>query len=144
MLSSKIKTVQSITSLAITGAITEIYKETLCQELSLESLKSRTWLRCMCYFFKLSITLRSVNLLNLRLVKIESPRHNSYLFLSCRKDYFKNSSAPYVAKTQSKLSTENWNSTSYQQFRKSLSEPTFVQYFYIQPCSCQIVSPIKF
>ena len=51
--SSKIESVQCNASLAITGAIRGTCQEKLYQELGLESLRSRRWLRRMCYFYKL-------------------------------------------------------------------------------------------
>ena len=51
--SSKIESVQCNASLAITGAIRGTSQERLYQELGLESLRSRRWLRRMCYFYKL-------------------------------------------------------------------------------------------
>ena len=40
--------------------------------------------------------------------------------MRCRNDYFKNLNIPFVVREWNKLSTEIHNSTSYQQFRKSL------------------------
>ena len=54
--------------------------------------------------------------------------------MRCRNDYFKNSFIRYVVREWNKLSTEIRNSTSYQQFRKSLLsfiKPTCSSLFYI-------------
>ena len=53
--------------------------------------------------------------------KLDSLRHpNTYSVMRCRNDYLKNSFIPDVVREWNKLSTEIRNSTSYQQFRKSL------------------------
>ena len=52
-LSDKIESVQYNTALAITGAIRGTSEEKLYQEVGLESLKGRTWLRPMSYLYKI-------------------------------------------------------------------------------------------
>ena len=119
--SSKIESVQYNASLAITGVIRGSSQEKLYQELGLESLRSRRWLRRMCYFYKLIKTQKPLYLFNLIHPKLNSLRHlNTYSVMRCRNDYFKNSFIPSVVREWNKLSTEIRNSTSYQQFRKSL------------------------
>ena len=51
--SSKIESVQYNASLPITRAVRGTSQEKLYQALGLESLKSRRWLRRICYFYKL-------------------------------------------------------------------------------------------
>ena len=63
--SSKIESVQYNASLAITGAIRGTTQEKPYQELGLESLRSRRWLRSMCYFYKLIKTQKPLYLFNL-------------------------------------------------------------------------------
>ena len=119
--SSKIESVQYNASLAITGTIRGTSQEKLYQELGLESLRSRRWLRRMCYFYKLIKTQKPLCLFNLIPRKLNSLRHpNTYSVMRCRNDYFKNSFIPYVVREWNKLSTEIRSTTSYQQFRKSL------------------------
>ena len=119
--SSRIESVQYNASLAITGAIRGTSQEKLYQESGLESLRSRRWLRRMRYFYKLIKTLKPLYLFNLIPPKLNSLRHpNTYSVMRCRNDYFKNSFIPYVVREWNKLSTEIRNSTSYQQYRKSL------------------------
>ena len=120
--SSKIESVQYNVSLAITGTIRGTSQEKLYQELGLESLRSRRWLRRMCYFYKLIKTRKKpLYLFNLIPPKLNSLCHpNTYLVMRCRSDYFKNSFIPYAVREWNKLRTEIRNSTSYQQFRKSL------------------------
>ena len=87
----------------------------------MESLRSRRWLRRMCYFYKLIKTQKPLYLFNLIPPKLNPLRHpNTYSFMRCRNDYFKNSFIPYVVREWNKLSTEIRNSTSHQQFMKSL------------------------
>ena len=60
-------------------------------------------------------------LLNLISTKLNSLRHpNIYSVTHCRKYHFKNSFIRYVVREWNKLSTEIRDSTSYQQYRKSL------------------------
>ena len=49
--SSKTDSVQYNVSLVITGAVKGTSQEELHQELGLESLRSRRWLRLICYFY---------------------------------------------------------------------------------------------
>ena len=55
-LSDKIESVQYNAVLAITGAIRGTSKEKLYQELGLESLRNRRWLRRMSYLYKIIST----------------------------------------------------------------------------------------
>ena len=87
----------------------------------MESLRSRRWLKRMCYFYKLIKTQKPLYLFNLIPPNLNSLRHphiNSVM--RCRNDYSKNSFIPYVVREWNKLSTEIRNSNSYQQLRKSL------------------------
>ena len=96
-------------------------KEKLYCELVLESLKGRRWLRIRWFFYKLIITQSPVYLLNLISTKLNSLWHpNIYSVTHCRKYHFKNSFIRYVVREWNKLSTEIRDSTSYQQYRKSL------------------------
>ena len=47
------ESIQNNAALAITGATTGSYREKLCQEVGLESLRKRRWYRKLCYFFKI-------------------------------------------------------------------------------------------
>ena len=117
--SSKIESVQYNASLAITEAIRGTSQENLYQELGLESLRSRRWLRRMYYFYKLIKTQKPLYLSNLIPPKLNSLCHpNTYSAMRCRNDYFRNSFIPSVVRKWKK--TEIRNSNSYQQIRKSL------------------------
>ena len=50
----KLESIQYNAALAITGPIRGSSRETLYQELGLESLKQRRWFRRLCYFFKIT------------------------------------------------------------------------------------------
>ena len=54
--SDKLETVQYNAALAITGAIKDISREKLYQELGLEYLKQRRWMRRLCLFYKVIST----------------------------------------------------------------------------------------
>ena len=49
----RIESIQYNAAFAITGAIRGTSSEKLCQELDLESLRSRRWLRKLCLFYKI-------------------------------------------------------------------------------------------
>ena len=75
----------------------------------------------MCYFYKLIKTQKPWYLFNLIPPKLNSLRHpNTYSAMRCRSNCFKNSFIPYVVREWNRLSTEIRNSTSCQEFRKSL------------------------
>ena len=117
----KIESVQYSACLAITGTIRGTSQEKLYQELGLESLQGRRWLRRMRYFYKLIKTQKPLYLFNLIPPKLNSLRHpNTYSVMRCRNDYFKNSFIHYVAGEWNRLCTEIRNSTSCQEFRKSI------------------------
>ena len=119
--SSNIESVQYNASLAITRAIRGTSQEKLYQELGLESLRSRRWLRRLCYFYKLVKTQKPLYLFNLIPPKLNSLCHpNTYSVTRCRNDYFKNSFIPYTVREWNRLTTQIRNSTSCPQIRKSL------------------------
>ena len=55
-LSEKVEPIQYNAALAISGAIGGTLREKLCQELGLESLKNRRWLRRLCCLHKILST----------------------------------------------------------------------------------------
>ena len=77
-LSDKIESVQYNAVLAITGAIRGTSKEKLYQELGLESLKDRRWLRRMSYLYKIISTK-----LPPYLYELISPLQRSHRYPSC-------------------------------------------------------------
>ena len=96
-------------------------QEKVYQELGLESLRSKRWLRRMCYFYKLIKTKKPLCIFNLIPSKLNSLRQpNTYSVMRCKNDYFKIFFTPYIVREWNRLSTEIRNSTSCQQFRKPL------------------------
>ena len=88
----------------------------------------------MCYFYKLIKTQKPLYLFNLVPPKLNSLGHpNTYSVMRCRNDYFKNSLITYVGRGWNRLSTEIHNSTSCQEFRKSLLS-------FIKPTSSSLFS----
>ena len=73
--SSKIESFQYNASLAITGATRGTSQEKLYHELVLESLRSRGWLREICYFCKLIKTQKPFYLFKLIPPKLRHPCH---------------------------------------------------------------------
>ena len=95
--SSKIESVHCSVSLAITGARRGTSQEKLYQELRLEFLRRRKWLRRMCYFYKLIKTQKLLFLVNLIASKLNSLYNsNTYSVIRCRSNYSKNYFIPYV------------------------------------------------
>ena len=73
--SSKIESVQYNASLATTGAKRGTSQKKLYWELGLESLRSRRWLRRMCYFYKLIKTQKPLYLFIMIPPKLKPLRH---------------------------------------------------------------------
>ena len=91
-LSEKIESIQYNAALAITGAIRGTSREKLYQELGLESLKDRRWLRRLCYLHKVLSTNLPAYLYELIPPIINSHRNpGCYRALYCRTDLFRNS-----------------------------------------------------
>ena len=53
MLSNKIKSIQHNAALAMNAAIKGTSTQKLYQDIGLESLENRIWLRLLCYFHKI-------------------------------------------------------------------------------------------
>ena len=88
---------------------------------------SRGWLRHMCYLYRLITTQKTSYLFNSIPPKLNSLRHcTTYTVMRCR-NYYSN------MREWNKLSIEIQNSTSYQQFRKSL-------FFFTKPASSALFS----
>ena len=90
----KLRSLQYIACLAITGAIRGTSSEKLYQELGLESLKSRRWFRKLCHFYKILNEKSPPYLFDLipNLNRIREIRHsNNIPAIHTRHNYFKNS-----------------------------------------------------
>ena len=91
-LSDKLGSIQYHAALAITGAIRGTSREKLYQELGLESMKDRRWLRRLCYSHKVLSTKLPTYLYELIPPIINSHRNpGCYRALHCRTDLFRNS-----------------------------------------------------
>ena len=119
--SNKLETVQYNAALAITGAIKGTSREKLYQELGLEYLQQRRWMRRLCLFYKVVSTKLPAYIYDLIPPVRQSQRHpNTFNSISCRTEYFKNSFFPCVVSEWIKLNPEIRRSGSYNIFRKSI------------------------
>ena len=120
-LSDKIESVLYNAALAITGAIRGTSKEKLCQELVLESLRNRKWLRRMSYLYKIISTKLLPYLYDLIPPLQMSHRYpGCFKTLRCRTELFRNSFLPFTLNEWNKLNSDIKNSDSYEMFLKKL------------------------
>ena len=120
-LTNKIESVQYNAALAITGAIRGTSKEKLYQELGLESLKDRRWLRRLCYLYKIVNTKQPAYLYDLIPSFQRSSGNKGCIYEPfCRTVSFKNSFLPYAIKEWNKLDSEIRNGKTFASFRKML------------------------
>ena len=118
----KLETIQYIAALAITGAIRGTSKERLYQELGLEYLQSRRWLRRLCLFYKIYKSKFPLYLYNLIPSNRSSITRNSNNIpqLPTRTAFFKNTFFPSVIIEWNKLDFNVRNSVSLEVFKKSI------------------------
>ena len=91
------------------------------QELRLESLKDRKWLRRMSYLYKIISTKLPSYLYELILPLQRSQRYPAcFQTLNCRTTVFQNSFLPFVITEWNKLDTDIKNIDSHAMFRKKL------------------------
>ena len=120
-LSDKIESVQYNAVLAITGAIRVTSKEKLYQELGLEYLRNRRWLRRMSYIYKIISTKSPPYLYELILSLQRSHLYpGCFKTLHCRTELFWNSFLPFTVNEWNKLGSDIKNNDSYGIFRKKL------------------------
>ena len=120
-LSDKIENVQYNAALAITGAIKGTSKEKLCQELGLESLKDRRWLRRMSYLYKIISTKLPPYLHELIPLLQRSHRYpGCFQTLRCRTTLFQHSFLPFTITEWNKLDKDIKNIDSRAVLRKKL------------------------
>ena len=89
----KLESVQYKAALAITGAMQEISREKIYQELGLESLRARRWYKCLSCMFKIVKEEGPNCLINL-IPKIQQTTRKKKIRMPtfhCRTDCFKNS-----------------------------------------------------
>ena len=117
----KIESDQYTTELVITGAIKGISREKLYQELGLESLKDRRWLRRISCLYKIILTK-----LPPYLYELIPPLQRSHWYpgcfqaFRCRTTFFQNSFLPFTITEWNKLDTDIKNIDSHAMLRKKL------------------------
>ena len=108
-------------ALAITGAIKGTFRKKLYQEIRLEYLQQRRWMRRLFLFYKVVSTKLPAYMYDIIPPVRQSQRHpNTSYSISCRTEYFKNSFFPCVIGEWNKLNPEIRRSGSYNIFRKSI------------------------
>ena len=89
--SKKLETLQYNPALTTTGAIKGASSEKLYQELGLEYLQQRRWMRRLCLFYKVVSTKLPAYIYDVIPLVRQSQRHpNTVNSISCRTDYFNN------------------------------------------------------
>ena len=118
----KFETIQYNAALAITGAIRGTSKERLYQEVGLEYLQSRRWLRRLCLFHKIFKNKSPPYLYDLIPANSDSKTRSSNNIpeLSTRTVFFKNTFFPSVIIEWNKLNLNVRNSVSLEVFKKSI------------------------
>ena len=123
-LSDKIESVQYNAALAITGSIRETSKKKLYQELGLESLKDRRWLRRMSYLYKIISRKLPRYLYELIPPLQRSHRYPScFQTFRCRTTFFQNSCLPFAITEWNKLYSDIKNIDSHAMFRLAFIRP---------------------
>ena len=120
-LSNRIESVQYKAALAITGAIQGSSRKKLYQELGLEHLHQRRWMRRLCLFCKVfhcKVPKYIHSLIPSMRTSARQP--NTFTSFYCRTEYFQNSFLPYVIKEWNKLDPDKRSCQSYVSFRKAL------------------------
>ena len=110
-------------ALAITGAIKGTSKEKLYNELGLEYLKDRRWMRRLCLFHKIYNLKSPKYLYNLipSVNRFYDTRNNTNVSsFKCRTEYFKNSFFPNVITEWNKLDINIESMTLYTAFKNAL------------------------
>ena len=118
-----LESIQYNAALAITGAIKRTSKEKLYNELGLEYLKDRRWMRRLCLFHKIYNAKSPKYLYNLipSVNRFYVTRNNTNVpSFNCRTEYFKNSFFPSVITECNKLDINIKNMTSYTAFKNAL------------------------
>ena len=98
-LSNRIESVQYKAALAITGAIQGSSRKKLYQELGLEHLHQRRWMRRLSLFYKFfhSKVLKYIHN-HIPFMRTSTTLPNTFTTFYCRIEYFQNTLLPYVIK----------------------------------------------
>ena len=120
----RIESIQYNAAIAITGAIRGTSSEKLYQELGLESLRSRRWLRKLCLFYK-TYKNKSPYLYDLfpdrvKFYSTRSSQINNISNIKTRSNFFRNSFFPSTITEWNKLDRDIRNSDSLNIFKLSL------------------------
>ena len=120
-----LESIQYNAAIAITGAIRGTSSEKLFQELGLESLKSRRWLRKLCLFYKVFHEKSPSYLFQLipsnnNVYATRSSQSNKISSFKTRQIFFKNSFFPAVISEWNSLDISIRNSSSINVFQKEL------------------------
>ena len=119
---AKLESVQDKATLATTGGMQGISRDKICQELGLESLKSRRCYKHLSCMFKIMKKEAPNYLINL-ILKCEAAirtRNNSFLTNNCRTDCFKDSFFPSTLNDWFWLDINIKNSESISLFKSRL------------------------
>ena len=117
----KIESVHNNAALAITGAIRGSSREKLYQELGLEYLYRRRWVRRLCLLYKVLSTGQPTYIYDFLPPLRSSRGHvNSFNLVSHESEFFKNSFIPNVVYEWNKLDPDIRSSASYDLFRNTL------------------------
>ena len=120
-----LESIQYNAAIAITGAIRGTSSEKLFQELGLESLKSRSWLRRLCLFYKFfhkkspSYLFQLVPLNN-NVYATRSSQSNKISSFKTRHNFFKDAFFPAGISEWNSLNINIQNSSSINVFKKEL------------------------
>ena len=125
MILQNLQSFQNNAAIAITGAIRGTSSAKLFQELGLESLKSRRWLRKLCLFYKIFHEKSPSYLFQLippnnNVYATRSSQSNKISSFKTRHNFFKDSFFPAVISEWNSLNIDIRNSSSINVFKKEL------------------------
>ena len=133
--SNKPKTAQHNAALAVAGAINGTSREKPYQELGLEYLQQRRWMRQLCLFYKVVSTKLPAYIYDIIPPVAQFQRlPNTFNCISCRTEYFENSFFPCAIGEWNKLNPEIRSSGSLNIFQKSILKfilPSASKVYYI-------------
>ena len=124
MILQNLQSFQNNAAIAITGAIRGTSSAKLFQELGLESLKSRRWLRKLCLFYKI-FHKKSLSYLfqlihpNNNVYATRSSQSNKISSFKTRHKFFKDSFFPAVTSEWNSLDINIWYSSHINVLRKN-------------------------
>ena len=124
-----LESIQYNAAIAITGAIRGTSSEKLFQELGLESLKSRRWLRKLCLFYKIFHKESPSYLFQLippnnKVYATRSSQSNKFSSFKTRHNFFKDSFFPAVISEWNNLDINIRNTSFINVFKKELLKST--------------------